>query len=590
MEKLKPFKSDKLEKIEDKKNNEIEIKEIEDFEESEENEIVVDINVDEKPAEMVVDMDVKTIDNIEENKEEIKEENKEIEIVEEKEEELADEEVEELSNDGNDENLKIQREEQIKRAKEFRKLRPSKSVLFSPTKNPMQGAIGVDDVFYGWLKKKGRIRTKKTFMILRLPSLTISLYSDKNFNSPRTIIHVKLVKIVKGWIKPIKLSSDETTPENAAAAEEDEILPHQFTIMTPFKHYYFKADVPDQPTMEQWISRIENINTHYLESNTLLSSKRYLSTIPERFAVIPTNEKLLFFRSPKLKNLHSRGKIIGKKLTSKFPRRRFIVISDYDNTANKRKTGTIRPKHFLGTLNVFETLNAVDSGVVIHHIPNDTFHTYEAIFSDEVLHYILRAMNFYDRLDFLKLLMYGNSTITFTNEERIRLENPVISSFISDFISEFAAFRKSATSISDKNMDYHLFLLNNFVGYDWSNPDFKKDTFVQPSLEGAVQPDSRMELILIQFIGILKCTVAVCSGISNIWSNNGSVMKLVKQKISFLISRITRCHTKEEKKAFKDKVRDAKRARKESFTKAKSSKKVNFFILFLFSKYLYFSL
>src|SRR3990167_1308977 len=71
----------------------------------------------------------------------------------------------------------------------------------------------------------------------------------------------------------------------------------KFTISNGYKNYCFKANMTGEPTVDDWINHLMQV--YDAHKNTIISATRYLSDLPERHAVIPATEKLIFFKKPK---------------------------------------------------------------------------------------------------------------------------------------------------------------------------------------------------------------------------------------------------------------------------------------------------
>ena len=100
------------------------------------------------------------------------------------------------------------------------KLTPRNSLLFNTkevkTMIASQNTVAVDDVFYGWVKKRSHFRELKRFMVLRLHDMTLSFYSGTQFWIPISVINANVVKIAKGWIpreKPPQIEVNEVCIE-----------------------------------------------------------------------------------------------------------------------------------------------------------------------------------------------------------------------------------------------------------------------------------------------------------------------------------------------------------------------------------------
>merc|ERR1712137_376068 len=91
-------------------------------------------------------------------------------------------------------------------------------------------------------------------------------------------------------------------------------------------------------------------------------------------------------------------------------------------------------------------------------------------------------------------------------------------------------------------------------------------------------------MILIQIISRMKAGMKTCSSMKNLWSNNGTVKKAVLKQLQFLLSRITRYQTKEEKKALKETIQQQTKSIFKGFTKKSSASSSLFELRFPFTK------
>ena len=76
----------------------------------------------------------------------------------------------------------------------------SKPFIWSPLQSNDNEPTIVDDVFFGWIKKPGKLRDTKLFMVLRLHDKTISIYSENQLWKPIETISTLNIKMVKGWV------------------------------------------------------------------------------------------------------------------------------------------------------------------------------------------------------------------------------------------------------------------------------------------------------------------------------------------------------------------------------------------------------
>ena len=328
--------------------------------------------------------------------------------------------------------------------------------------------------------------------------------------------------------------------------------------MTPWKHYYFRATFKDQPNIDDWIVRIEKVKEHAKKAKDRLSSSIHISSIPERHAVIPANQNLLFWKSPKLSNLQSRGKYLSQKLVIRYPCRRFWVISCFTNDKTFKSGSYIRPKHYLGNLKIYEMFPRVNSGLLIHHVDDNLLHDGTFIHGTEIIHYYLRTMNFDDRLSIMKRID------SYPNEIIETLMQSLISSTVSDLIQEFSVLRRSSIKLSSHLMQFELKLMNHFVQYNWTEID---EEFSQPELEGPVKFTGTLETILINIIAQIESILQKCFGLSNLWSNNGVITRLIRKRLFFLLSRITRLHSDENRRLTVNTMNDLAKGFKLSLSK-----------------------
>ena len=90
---------------------------------------------------------------------------------------------------------------------------PSRSVITSTEVDKSGQRMAVDDIFCGWVEKKGILK-QKIFLVLRLHDLTLSCYKSDNLSIPITVIHCNNLKVSQGWnLEKPSLGADD--PDDA---------------------------------------------------------------------------------------------------------------------------------------------------------------------------------------------------------------------------------------------------------------------------------------------------------------------------------------------------------------------------------------
>ena len=328
--------------------------------------------------------------------------------------------------------------------------RPGEWKVASP--NPSQKRIvpgeapieEVDDVFCGVLRKRGGLgRLQKRWCILRLHNMTLSYYKQSRSWVPQGIIYLHDAEIKRGWVvdtHPPTVESDmpfsapfdvESSGEAVAEVAEDleqesstplkdaspdsiedehaEMSPssakeadeHCFSLITPSRTYYLRADIPGEPGAEDWINILQSLDE--AKEARKLSSRRSLSAAPDRCAVIPKNERMLFFQSPKAKHLHAMGLTLGKRLKATLCNNRFFVVDDYvAEDEEHSSTGIIISKHFMGSLRVYQSMPRSNAGLVLHHESDANIHNPTFVKSVANQFYLLKSLPFLFRLPTLR--------------------------------------------------------------------------------------------------------------------------------------------------------------------------------------------
>ena len=233
------------------------------------------------------------------------------------------------------------------------------------------------------------------------------------------------------------------------------------------------------------------------------------------------------------------------------------------------KSGSIlRPKYSLGTLTIFESLPKCNSGLFIHHIDENRFHDEDFIFSKENLHFFILSIHLYKVFEMIK-------NIDDYPLFNIDIRDCFISSILSHICSEINAFRKSS-NLSEAQMKAAMTSISLFAQFNWS-----PSTASVP--DGRIDPAGQTEEILIGIIGGLQAVLSALFSVKNIWSKQGTVKNIIKDKLHALLRKLTIAYTKEDKKQLRKKIRAVVKARSKEFKtkKLKNANAVSYYSLFL---------
>jgi len=376
----------------------------------------------------------------------------------------------------------------------------------------------VDDAFYGWVYKKGAIVDAKRLLILRLHTGILSVYKEDNLWEPHHEIQLINATAVSGWVKPSIKPFDSKIENNP-----------KFTVITAQHYYFFKASIEGEATGKQWVKHIRGYMKHVNEANSLLSSKRFISLVPERHAVVPVCSRGIRWNDANKSELQSRAEAMMHLLDSKFPYQRFIVAYDENKNGEQQQSGILKTKKLLGTLDVFETIPLIDSGFVI--VPDIISGS-----PDQIIFSLLDAISFPTVLKLLRDI----DNIDILGESKELLSKQLAAIIISVLAQELDVMRDTSV-VTTKEFR----LLAMFVGFNFA----PKRVSLNPQLNVFSKFDNTTEQIIIQVIGEMQALLKCCTSFFS--ARDSAALKHVEVQLNSLFERITRSHTTQELKLLK---------------------------------------
>ena len=483
---------------------------------------------------------------------------------------------------------------ELKETLEALKGQSDHDVASEDQKSDKEGAI--DDVFCGWVKRKGLVQTK-LFLMLRLHDRTLSCYKADNLATPVIVIQCHNITATLGWKAETTELSAKQTEENSESEEELEngaqkVLQEEgenenvlsvdvpqdlqsekgsvndafqvdiseeavfqaprdgdeldreslrFTVTTKQKRFWFSCSMEGQPSAQEWIDHLNRLEES--QELAILSSLRYLSSIPERHALISATEKIIFFRKPKGAHLQSHAKSLATALWQYFPGKNFLIVLDFlatqDNATELKSGSRLRPKYMLGTLKVMECLPCYGGGVNLHSVADHNLHLSSFILSEENSFYVWSAIPFYEKL--IRLRQVDGSDLPF------EMTSALTKSIVSDVIAQIRAFSHSH-KLTTSQIKYSLGNLRLTVEFDWVLPG-----------ESRILQGSALEASLIYIIAALKALFKASYTVRNSIRDQGGLKKILQSSVKCLSSSATIGYEKEEAKVFKAALRQQTR-------------------------------